>query len=146
MKFLVFSMSNLNFQSYIIILVLLTLALCNSGVVAGPKYHVQVFSGLSNNNNLEIHCRSKDDDLGRHELPWSAEFTWSFRMDILGTTVFWCDMNWANGHGSFNVFWNDGGFLHKCNYKNCIWVAQDDGLYLDDIPASKYDLMYTWEK
>ncbi|CAK7339001.1 unnamed protein product [Dovyalis caffra] len=114
-------------RSYAVLIIILGLAIMsNSFVIAGPKYHVHVINGLSSSNVLKVHCQSKDDDLGEHALAASAETSWTFRMNILGTTLFWCGMNWASGHGSFKVFWRDDDILGRCNYKECFWIAKDD--------------------
>lgn len=134
------------FKCYAALIVILSLAMSNSCVIAGPKYHVHVVNGLGGSNVLNVHCQSKDDDLGEHALAVSTETNWSFRMNILGTTVFWCDMNWSGGHGFYKVFWLNDDILRRCDYKECIWMAKDDGFYLKNTPTGAFDFMYPWQK
>ncbi|KAF7818495.1 putative glutathione S-transferase [Senna tora] len=54
------------------------------------KWHVYVVNGLSNNQNLVVRCKSKDDDLGIHNLYVGSNFTWSFKTDFFHSTLFWC--------------------------------------------------------
>ncbi|KDP35223.1 hypothetical protein JCGZ_09382 [Jatropha curcas] len=115
----------------------------HSGVTARPKYHVYIVNGLNGNNLLEIHCQSDGDDLGHHVLPVSGNFGWSFSRNIFGTTVFWCEMKWAHGHGIFKVFWNDEELRRSCNM-NCIWLATTYGLYLKDARLNQFQFMYQW--
>lgn len=109
-----------------------------------PKYHVHIVNNLSD-NILYVHCKSKDDDLGSHALPVNSEFQFSFRINLLGTTLFWCNFNWGNGRGgSYKVFWYGTGLTRKCNYKNCIWSARDDALYLLNLFENKAEKYYDW--
>ncbi|KAJ9170307.1 hypothetical protein P3X46_018424 [Hevea brasiliensis] len=127
-----------------LVIIILCLLMSISCVVARPKYHVHVFNGLSN-NLLNIHCMSKDDDLGELALPISGHIDWSFSTNILRTTVFKRDMKWAHGHGFFKVFWENRQILDRCSFKNCMWLAKDDGLYLKDLYKDRFDLIYQWE-
>ncbi|KAJ9182190.1 hypothetical protein P3X46_006213 [Hevea brasiliensis] len=110
-----------------------------------PKYHVHIVNNLTN-NILNLHCKSKDDDLGPHALPVNTEFHFSFRVNLFGTTLFWCNFNWGNGRGGgYKVFWYGKGLARKCNYKNCIWSARDDAIYLMNFFANKYEKYYDWQ-
>ncbi|XP_050207355.2 S-protein homolog 74-like [Mercurialis annua] len=134
--------------SYLSLLIILNifLAINNySCVRARSKIHVHVINGLTA-NDLHVHCYSKDNDLGQHLLAVSEHLDWSFRTSIFGTTRFSCEMNWAQGHGVFKVFWQGPGLQRKCDYKDCIWVVADDGLHLKDFGTNKFVFMYPWEK
>ncbi|CAI0394459.1 unnamed protein product [Linum tenue] len=39
---------------------------------------------------VTVHCQSKDDDLGFHDLGVFHEYSWSFHPNALGGTLFWC--------------------------------------------------------
>ncbi|XP_060675535.1 S-protein homolog 1-like [Ziziphus jujuba] len=71
------------------------------------RYDIQVVNGLSGDQDLFIHCKSKDDDLGEHNLAVGDQF--------------------------------------RCAFKNYIWIAKDDGVYLKNIPKNSYELVYNWE-
>ncbi|MBA0737321.1 hypothetical protein Gogos_010791, partial [Gossypium gossypioides] len=47
-------------------------------------WHVHVVNGLSNGQILLVHCKSKDDDLGIHNLTAKTEFTWKFKPNFFG--------------------------------------------------------------
>ncbi|XP_050207354.1 S-protein homolog 1-like [Mercurialis annua] len=133
--------------SYTALLIILNtlLAINNySCVRARPTIHVHVINGLTA-ESLHVHCYSKDDDLGQHLLAVSEHLDWSFRTSIFGTTRFTCEMNWAQGHGVFKVFWQGPTIQLRC-YKNCIWLATATGLYLKDFSLDKFVFVYPWEK
>jgi hypothetical protein len=45
---------------------------------------------------LFIHCKSRDDDLGMHNLVVGGKFSLSFRPNFWGTTLYWCYMRADN--------------------------------------------------
>ncbi|KAL1158430.1 hypothetical protein V6Z11_A08G223800 [Gossypium hirsutum] len=85
------------------------------------RWHIHAVNDLSNNKILLVHCKSKDDDLGIHNLIVGTEFNWKFRPRIFGGTLF--------------VFWEDPSLYAKCDYGDCYWIARDDGIYLKNIPG-----------
>ena len=78
-----------------------------------------------NHKVLNVHCKSKDDDLGNHVLKGNANFHVTFCVNVWATTLFWCNFNWENSHGGkYNVWWATTLIKDYCNYDNCIWVAR----------------------
>ena len=113
----------------------------------GSRWKVTIYN-FQGNSVLNVHCKSKDDDLGARVLEKKANFDWSFKMNFWRTTLFWCNFNGANGHASFDVFWPEKSswLSERCDYKNCIWGAFDSGLYLHNIPRQNYELIHHWKK
>ncbi|TYJ23720.1 hypothetical protein E1A91_A08G212400v1 [Gossypium mustelinum] len=109
-------------------------------------WHIHVVNGLSNDQTLLVHCKSKDDDLGIHNLTVGVEFSWKFRPRIIKGTLFWCYLASPNHHASFNVFWDTDMLYYMYEFKNCIYTAKDDGIYLRNIPKSEEDFYYNWEQ
>jgi hypothetical protein len=105
-------------------------------------WHVYVVNGLSNNRELSVHCKSKDDDLGFHCLSAGDNFTWSFREDFFLRTLFWCDVNKDDAHAVFKVFWHDVLLFYKCMWKNCVWTVKDDGIYIKNLDHDGLDELY----
>ncbi|XP_002532042.2 S-protein homolog 1 [Ricinus communis] len=136
-------MSRLNVALFIILAIMAMNSPC---VNARPKTYVHIINGLVAKYVLNIHCYSRDDDLGHHTLPVSGHLDWSFGTSIFGNTVFKCDMNWAGGHGVFKVFWEDEQLQRKCHFNNCIWLAAIDGLYVKDLRINRFVFMYPWQK
>ncbi|XP_007049876.2 PREDICTED: uncharacterized protein LOC18612855 [Theobroma cacao] len=108
-------------------------------------WHIHAVNGMSHEKILFLHCKSGDNDLGIHNLTAGTEFNWKFKPQILGKTLFWCYMAWGNVHASFKVFWDDNDLFYRCNWKNCIWTAKDDGVYLKNIPENYDEFRHKWE-
>ncbi|KAJ4848700.1 hypothetical protein Tsubulata_043140 [Turnera subulata] len=107
-------------------------------------WHVYIVNSLSNNTELSLHCKSKDDDLGFQDMLSGTNFTWSFRENFFRRTLFWCDANKYDAHASFKVFWSDVYLFYKCQWKDCIWVAKDDGIYIKNLDVKVDELRYSW--
>ncbi|XP_038682051.1 S-protein homolog 74-like [Tripterygium wilfordii] len=108
------------------------------------KWHVSVVNGLRA-EIMAIHCRSKDNDLGARDLSPGTNFTWSFRENFFQRTLFWCNVEKDDGHARFDVFWQDVLLFYKCLWKECIWVAKHDGIYLKDLDTKNDEFRYKWE-
>ncbi|XP_022143641.1 S-protein homolog 1-like [Momordica charantia] len=113
------------------------------------KWRVDIVNGLSSGQTLFIHCKSKDDDLGIHNLAVGAKFGWNFRDNLWGTTLFWCYMRKPdNANASFEVYWDDKSkeqwLYNFCNWEDCIWTAKDDGIYIKNILGNKDELAHKW--
>lgn len=109
-------------------------------------WHVHTINGLSNGQILSVHCKSKNDDLGIHNLTVNTEFTWQFRLNVFGTTLFWCDMAYDNFRATLNVFWDNPEFFNKCNDGVCVWIAEDDGIYFRNYASKVDELRQTWRQ
>ena len=98
-------------------------------------------------DSLFIRCKSKDDDLGAQNLGVKQQFSWSFKENLWQTTLYWCYMHNAKSHASFNVYWPErsGWLAFRCQLRNCIWSARDDGIYLKTNTHNTYELIHTWE-
>ncbi|XP_022752271.1 S-protein homolog 1-like [Durio zibethinus] len=132
-------------NKFMAILLVVAIALSQS-VLLMPERDIMftIINGLSD-NELTIHCQSKDDDLGVHLIHMSKEWYWTFEANFGGTTLFWCNMSWANHHGRFDVYWVNRELLDKCDFKECFWKAEDDGLYLKNNKDNSWILIYNWD-
>ncbi|KAK7267495.1 hypothetical protein RIF29_20169 [Crotalaria pallida] len=110
------------------------------------KWHVYIVNGLSNSQSMFTHCKSKENDMGIHNIPSGSNITWSFRTDFAHSTLFWCYVRKEDhsASASFEAFWYYQPLFDKCNWKNCIWVAKDDGIYLKDLSQGLDVLSYSW--
>ncbi|KAF5199818.1 hypothetical protein FRX31_010599 [Thalictrum thalictroides] len=90
------TMSSLNPSMYGFRLAVLeiVLALCSCSLVCGrthpfDRVQVQVHNFLAPNHKLNIHCKSKDNDLGFHPLAYHQYFSWHFNVNFGRSTLFW---------------------------------------------------------
>ncbi|CAN1160872.1 S-protein homolog 7 [Linum perenne] len=113
-----------------------------------PYKHVHVSNELKTYNGiLHVHCWSKDDDLGNHDVGVGAEYTWRFRPSVLGTTKWTCEVS-TDDHrrAEFDSYWEDLG-QGKIEYKeNIFWVAEEDGVYLRIIQENRDEIWAKWGK
>ena len=127
----------------VIILILTIISICDASSFGIEKrrgcsftnYHeVHVINDLSPNSDapdsshpLMVHCASADNDLGYHFLPAQREFNWSFCVNIVQSTLFFCELSWHSIISkSFHVYDRDIGFT--CDV-TCNWIAKHDGIY-----------------
>ncbi|KAK9149163.1 hypothetical protein Scep_007920 [Stephania cephalantha] len=110
------------------------------------RRHVHVRNDISPTAKLNLHCKSKDDDLGQHVVTYQQEFTWSFRGNIFARTLFWCNMNWTNraGHLFQQSFTTYESKVTPCG-KDCVWSARTDGVYFLDNFVGRFVLVYSWK-
>ncbi|XP_027343144.1 S-protein homolog 2-like [Abrus precatorius] len=106
------------------------------------RKHVRVVNELGNGVVLNVHCRSKDDDLGVHDLQNGSYQEWSFQNNISGTTLFWCSLNWNNQQHSIEAYStkNDD---EDCEWK-CWRVIKPDGAYFYIETYNRWEQRYKW--
>ncbi|KAL0366605.1 UNVERIFIED_CONTAM: hypothetical protein Sradi_3550600 [Sesamum radiatum] len=94
-----------------------------NGTLLVDKETVVVKNDISG-ENITIHCYSSEDDLGIHTLPYAANFTWYFHVNIGGSTKFYCDLMTRHGSGNYGVF--DLRLEDQCD-DYCLWLIQANG-------------------
>ncbi|KAL8268028.1 hypothetical protein R6Q59_001826 [Mikania micrantha] len=95
-------------------------------------YQVNIKSDIINEDVI-LHCKSKDDDLGSHVLRSpNVEYQWSFCQSFGGSTLFYCHFVWKNFERTFDVFnkklaiWC---FEERREGNRCNWEIRVDGFY-----------------
>ncbi|KAK7342825.1 hypothetical protein VNO80_25781 [Phaseolus coccineus] len=104
-----------------------------------PKTTVIVRNELQGGQDLFLHCKSADDDLGVQHLHPHASFSWSFQINFFGTTLFHCSFQWESVLHKFDIYRvnRDAGNCYLCS-----WVVREDGPCL--IFAGEKDDCYHW--
>jgi hypothetical protein len=83
------------------------------------------------NEILNVHCHSKDDDLGWQIVAFGSSYVISFEQNVQGTTIFACDFSAGTAYHmtSIIVF---RGFMYgpnmPCSTK-CTWTISPSGFY-----------------
>uniref|UniRef100_A0A6N2KHR5 S-protein homolog n=1 Tax=Salix viminalis TaxID=40686 RepID=A0A6N2KHR5_SALVM len=54
---------------------------------------LHITNDLGQGLDLTIHCKSRNDDLGQHVVPFGGEYTIDFCPNFWGTTLFFCGMS-----------------------------------------------------
>ncbi|EPS63597.1 hypothetical protein M569_11191, partial [Genlisea aurea] len=92
-----------------------------------PSFVVFVMRNISSDPlPIIAHCFSGDDDLGNHTLYGNENFHWSFCLNAIPTTEFFCHVWWGSKTQQFVAF-KQKAFLNKVVNA---WIARDDGIYL----------------
>ena len=109
------------------------------------KIAVYIVSHLPPNSPpLNVHCISKDDDLGYHDLTPNVEYRFAFCVRPF-STMFSCHFKWNGKDKGFHVFdanWGD----NRCEYGHCYYAVQPEGFYFTNIypPPKKLRFMCDW--
>lgn len=111
---------------------------CNAD---GIGAHVRVTNMLKGKMNLQIHCKSKNDDLGKHVIPYTKHYEFSFIPNIFLRTLFFCSFVSNNQLHWFDIF--VGGRDEYCS-NLCPWTIQETGpCFIGLYNTSK---CYEWNK
>ncbi|CAN0897811.1 S-protein homolog 1 [Linum grandiflorum] len=108
-------------------------------------HHVHITSELTGGKVLLVHCQSKDDDLGIHNLAVGGEFKWEFRLSIIGHTLFFCYLAPDDSHHvSFDAFKEEDAD-YKEYHRHTYYIAKDDGVYLKRVKEKVDERFAGWE-
>lgn len=122
-------------------MVLTVLAFCEAAVL--EKVRTSVMNRLGSGKSINLHCQSKDNDLGEHTVADGGEFGWEFSVNVIGTTLFYCDVSWEN-FGGFHFdaysFERDWG---RCESR-CLWLISKEGMYGWNQNTGFWEFMYSW--
>ena len=130
------------FYSFVFVLLLV------SGLISSysfKKKHVRIVDNL-NNETLNYHCQSAQDDLGIRTLHPNEQWEFSFHNAIYGTTEFYCSFWYNNFNASFDVYLANDHWLKNCGGDHCIWTVQYDGFYLYQIQKAINVKMHDWQQ
>jgi hypothetical protein len=90
--------------------------------------YVNIVNSLEDNLDLNLHCKSKDDDLGAHLLHHDGNFSFKFKPLFFpfGTTLFFCSFQWNGEELRYFDIYIDGDIARSaCNY--CNWSIFKSG-------------------
>lgn len=128
--------------------------LIKASIFSYPKYYVNILNDIlpENSSQFNVHCASKNDEIGHFTLYHSQDIQWKFRVNYWGTTLFFCHFWWGRYQRSFEVFntkWEDLCKSEGSDKPNlCHWVVKNDGFYLTNKESyGPPDLVreYAWE-
>ncbi|GAV83696.1 Self-incomp_S1 domain-containing protein [Cephalotus follicularis] len=112
-------------------------------VISPHKTHVNVLNRL--NGNFTIHCKSKDDDVGIHVIPVRQSYDLSFRVNVMGSTLFFCSVTSQRGSINFDLY-NAKRDMKRCPTQ-CNWIVAKVGLIgLKQSKIPEIDMYISWSK
>ncbi|CAN1169760.1 S-protein homolog 1 [Linum perenne] len=93
--------------------------------------HVHLVNELTGGKVMKVHCKSKDDDMGIHDVPAGSEYQWKFKPSVFGGTLFWCHVATVNKPQIvYDAYYEDGKLWQRVHMDNQYWVVKDSGIYL----------------
>ncbi|CAF2046431.1 hypothetical protein BRARA_I03323 [Brassica rapa] len=117
------------------------------GKWAFMKTTVQISNRLGGGLTLVLHCKSKNNDLGIQTIAPDSSWSFYFRPNIFGTTLFFCRFMWAQQAHSFDIYddYRDG--VRKGNpCIDCTWNIDQNRPCRFNEKTNLFDLCYDWNK
>ncbi|CAH2071795.1 unnamed protein product [Thlaspi arvense] len=111
---------------------------------------MEIINSLGDGSTLNLHCNSTDDDLGLKLLAPNRSWSFYFRPNIWGSTVFSYHFTWPQRQSKqFNIYDDvrDGVYGVRqegipCIY--CFWdISKDGPCRLNEI-NNAFDICYDW--
>lgn len=88
------------------------------------------------NMTITLHCRSRDDDLGVHQVTYLENYEFSFLPSIVRNTIFECGVKWDGDSHSF-VAYNKNKDKNKCRV--CLWKIKPEAPCRYNYGTKQYD-------
>lgn len=108
------------------------------------KWNVSVISALR--EDLVVHIKSGDDDLGNHTIPYVGNYSWSFCEKVGGHTLFYAYFWWGSKFQSLDLF--NEAISKKCylnvGTEHCYWFVTPKGFYVDAHPSGGGEFIKGW--
>ncbi|KAM7252095.1 hypothetical protein ACFE04_023978 [Oxalis oulophora] len=131
------------FSNSIRFLLISTLLVISSVVVAAigqPRLRIEMTNNIGPGLNLVAHCRSADNDLGPQVLKPKEKYEFSFKPNIWGSTMYYCQFIWDFYVHSFNIYVYTRD-EPVCEHE-CIWEITKKGACRHD---GSYMTCYDWK-
>ncbi|BFG14171.1 hypothetical protein CerSpe_004450 [Prunus speciosa] len=110
------------------------------------KNFVRIVNNLSNNQSFTSHCKSNDNDIGFHTLAPNEQYEWKFRVNMISSTLYFCNFWYKDYHNVFDAFKAKYEFIYDCGGAHCVWKAKDDGIYLTQGQTMEDKKWFDWKK
>lgn len=110
------------------------------------KKTVTIMNNVRNEEVLNVHCSSSEDDLGLKHLTFGTYQQFKFKVNWKGTTKFRCHFTWRGGGDHWFTIFKDS--RDSCD--NCEWHILGDAPNEKPIKRCRTDkssdLFYDWDK
>lgn len=134
-----------SFHRYLFLFVLFAFLICfGDGFFLDPKVDLRIINDMGNGLVLNVHCKSKDDDLGIHNIAPNQYYEFRFRPSYWFVTLFYCEFWWGSESHWFDIYVQKRDH-DRCD-KECWWKVSTVGPCLLDKRVQKYTLCENWNK
>ena len=127
-------------KKFLILQAMFLILFLKSSMVSSKK-SVRIINGLGLYQTLTAQCKSKDDNLGVHEIINGQDFKWTFKSNIWGTTKYYCYMSWGGKSLAFDAY-DYGRDKNYCG--DCIWLFQIKGVFSWNYDKLIWDFRFPW--
>ncbi|ONI27011.1 hypothetical protein PRUPE_1G062900 [Prunus persica] len=100
---------------------------------------VKIINALGPQTDLNVHCRSKNDDIGLHNLHHEDNFQFHFRPNYWRSTKFYCSFKWSDQFHWFDIF-----IHNRDDCKHCTWMIKSGGPCRYNDETESFDKCYLW--
>ena len=106
---------------------------------------LNIKNDLGWHTDLTVHCKSKNDDLGVHLVPYLGKYSFRFRPNFFGTTLYFCRFSWRTESHSFDIFDSGRSSETVCRGGgDCNWSIRADAAYWLDPGSEHNGIKVTW--
>lgn len=111
-----------------------------------PKYKVKIINGFEPGTRINVHCKTRDDDMELHRLSTGQAMHFSFRNNIIMTTLFYCYVNWNGKTEHFDAF-KSHEHWRMCYDNGCVcpWKLTPHGPCFLNTESSNEDQCFHWK-
>ncbi|KAJ9173685.1 hypothetical protein P3X46_016798 [Hevea brasiliensis] len=110
----------------------------------GRIRYIPVFVQVSCFCNLVISDKKHtNDDLAQQNIPDGSEFGWDFSVNVGGTTLFYCDMEWENVQQYHFDAYSFARYYPECE-NQCLRLISIEGTYGLNGQTGFWEFMYYW--
>ncbi|KAJ6857766.1 hypothetical protein NC651_039250 [Populus alba x Populus x berolinensis] len=109
-------------------LLLLIIATCDAAGCLWKPTRLNINNDLGPGLDLTIHCKSKNNDLGQHVVPFGGEYTIDLCSNFWRSTLFFCGVSWSGKFHWFDVY-DASRDSSRCG--NCKWTIHATGPCMD---------------
>ncbi|ESR33732.1 hypothetical protein CICLE_v10006408mg [Citrus x clementina] len=108
------------------------MSLKSNACILFNKTYVQITNKLETGEDLTLHCKSKDDDLGEHVLHKDESYNFSFCRNVFGETLYFCSFEWSGKVHRFDIFDESRDGCDHCNWRITLSAPCRDKCYKYD--------------
>ncbi|CDY22773.1 hypothetical protein IGI04_030874 [Brassica rapa subsp. trilocularis] len=110
------------------------------------KITVEIINDIGGTVSLPFHCKSKNDDFGDRSLQPGGSWSFSFKRQFFGRTLFFCSFAFPNGIYYFDIFRDHRDTAGDDWCQNCVWKIRPTGPCRFNGGTKQFDICFPWNK